>query len=518
MISGFGLLAACRSQVGTSSDDRPTPESLIQREALPTASAAPTTVPPVEATAVSPPTITPSPTAKPGLYVYAPDYLEHQVLSAIGELASGDTSWRWELTRSKEQADIVLVPGDQGIPAGSRALALTVPFDADLDGIAASQADSLVNAGREDILTMDWAAIPPERKALRLDGLLPNEEGYPLKQDWSLLARPSYETAANELALHLRRTIHQDRLIQLTAVGDLMLDRALGYALQNGDLTFPFAAVSHLLNSGDITVGNLESALGDRGQPMAKSYTFRAPPEAAEALARAGFDVLSLANNHALDYGPEALEQAMLLLGQRDVATVGAGPNIAAARAPVTVEMEGLSVAFLGYVDVPVEVGGFDTRSWSATEEGPGLAWAEIAHIQEDVVAARLESDLVVVLLHSGYEYVQAPSPEQSNAARAAIDAGADLVLGHHAHVLQGIEFRSDAAIIYGLGNFAFEIDGDPTTMIVNVWLDSDGVRQIEIIPAIIQAGGQPRPAAPWEAFEIRQRVYSLSNLLRGAP
>jgi poly-gamma-glutamate synthesis protein (capsule biosynthesis protein) len=123
-----------------------------------------------------------------------------------------------------------------------------------------------------------------------------------------------------------------------------------------------------------------------------------------------------------------------------------------------------------------------------------------------------------VVLLHSGYEYVQSPSPEQSVAAQAAIDAGADLVLGHHAHVLQGIQFGDRSAIVYGLGNFAFEIDGDPTTVILDVWLDSQGVRQIELTPAIIEAGGRPRIAAPWESPEIRQRVYHLSRMLIEMP
>jgi poly-gamma-glutamate capsule biosynthesis protein CapA/YwtB (metallophosphatase superfamily) len=99
-------------------------------------------------------------------------------------------------------------------------------------------------------------------------------------------------------------------------------------------------------------------------------------------------------------------------------------------------------------------------------------------------------------------------------AARTAIDAGADLVIGHHAHVLQGVEFYQDGVIVYGLGNFAFEIDGDPSTAILNVWLDQDGVRQLEFVPAIIQFGGQPRLAEAWEAGEILQKIYRLTNPL----
>ncbi|UCC50945.1 MAG: CapA family protein, partial [Anaerolineaceae bacterium] len=117
-------------------------------------------------------------------------------------------------------------------------------------------------------------------------------------------------------------------------------------------------------------------------------------------------------------------------------------------------------------------------------------------------------------VLHSGFEYVSAPSEPQVAAARSAIDAGADLVVGHHAHILQGIEFYAGGVIVYGTGNFAFEIDGPPQTALFNIWLDEDGVRQIDIQPAIIQFGGQPRLAESWEAPAIRNRVYHLTNLL----
>ena len=113
-----------------------------------------------------------------------------------------------------------------------------------------------------------------------------------------------------------------------------MLDRALGEAIRAGDLTYPFAEITSLLMPTDFTVGNLESALGDQGAPVNNGYTFRAPPEAAQTLSMAGFDLLSLANNHALDYGPQALQQGMDLLHQQDIATVGAGPDQASAHQP----------------------------------------------------------------------------------------------------------------------------------------------------------------------------------------
>jgi len=224
--------------------------------------------------------------------------------------------------------------------------------------------------------------------------------------------------------------------------------------------------------------------------------------------------VVSLANNHAMDYGSESLLQGIDLLNAQDVATIGAGANAEQARTPHTLSVNGLDIAFLGYVHVPVEASGnfFDTATWTATETTPGLAWAVPEEIIADVTAVQSQADLVVVMLHSGYEYVEPPSEEQTAAAHAAIDAGADIVIGHHAHILQAVEFYKDGVIAYGLGNFAFNIDGDANTAILNVWLDEDGIRQFEFIPAIVQYGGQPRFAESEEASEIMAQIYQLSQ------
>jgi poly-gamma-glutamate synthesis protein (capsule biosynthesis protein) len=361
---------------------------------------------------------------------------------------------------------------------------------------------------------MEWTNVPPERKTIKIDGLLPDEPGYAFQQIWSLASAPEFEEAAKELAVALSMDLPADPIVKLAAVGDLMLDRALGYAIQQGQIDYPFAQVAAVLSRADLTVGNLESALGDSGNPANKSYTFQAPAAAAESLTVAGFDLVSLANNHAMDFGEGSLLEGIELLNRQGISTIGAGMNSAMAREPVILEVNGMRIAFLGYVNVPVEVSGFDTRSWEATEVSPGLAWAHLDDITQDVGTADKNADLVIVVLHSGYEYVEAPSEPQQLAAKTAIDAGADLVIGHHAHVLQGIEFYNDGVIAYGLGNFAFEIDGDPTTAVLNVWLDRDGVRELEIIPAIIQFGGQTRLASENEAASIKERIYYLSGLL----
>jgi len=184
----------------------------------------------------------------------------------------------------------------------------------------------------------------------------------------------------------------------------------------------------------------------------------------------------------------------------------------AAAHTPTLLSLAGVRLAFLAYVDVPVEGGGFDTRTWAATGATPGLAWAEPGLIRRDVVAALSLADVVIVSLHSGFEGRERPSPSQVVAARAAIDAGASLVLGHHAHRLQGIEVYRHGLIAYGLGNFAFDMDAPPSSMAINVWLDSDGVRQVEIIPIMIAPDGRPRLASAAEASAIRRAMDRLTE------
>ena len=248
------------------------------------------------------------------------------------------------------------------------------------------------------------------------------------------------------------------------------------------------------------------------GRPEDKGYVFRAPPEAASALAQAGFDLLTLANNHAMDYGVEGLLEALQWLHAAGLVTAGAGENAEAAHRPAMLEVQGLKLAFLAYVDVPVEVRGFDARRWQATAERPGVAWAEPARIQSDVQAASRQADAVIVLLHSGYEYVPQPSPPQQAVAQAALGAGAVLVIGHHAHVLQPVEFYGRRVIAFGLGNFAFEDAGPPMSAILNVWLDADGVREIGFTPIWIEADGRPRPVTPEEARDIHSRLQELAH------
>lgn len=297
-------------------------------------------------------------------------------------------------------------------------------------------------------------------------------------------------------------------------MGDIVLDRYLGNVLNSGDVNYPFAEVIDVLQDADLTIGNLESALGDQGEPSPqKAYAFRAPANAVDSLSGAGFDLLSLANNHALDYGAEGLLGGIALLNEAGIKTVGAGEDLNAAGKPAIFEINGLRLGFLAYANVPIEFNGFDVSSWEAGPETAGLLWGTPERIAADVGRLVTEVDHVIVLLHSGREYQRSPSDIQISLSVAAIDAGATAVIGHHTHVLQPVEQRNGGIIAYGLGNFAFDIDGDPHTAVMELTLTQEGMSDIDFIPGVVRPGGSPRLATEDEAEAIYSKLsWDSSN------
>lgn len=474
----------------------PPPLPTITSTPLPTA-VSPTPPPTATATAVPPPVVA-LPPAYPNLSGGSWVTEVHQ--DPAGALRQG-------LVKA------AVVESDAGTLLWQQPLVLAVPWTMPWEGVTAVDAQHILASGDERVTVMLWEEMPPTMKALRVDGRSPTDADYPLQnRQLSLISPP--DSATDTLRVALQESLPQNPTIHLTAVGDLMLSRRLGDAIVQGRLDYPFANVAPHLQRADITIGNVESAVGSGGVPVDKSYPFLAPPETAVVLAQAGFDVVSLANNHGMDYGPNTLTETLSLFAAEQIGVVGAGINATQARAPFVVEAHGMTVAIFGYVHVPVEGSGFNTQRWTATEREPGLAWADPELIMRDVTAVANSVDLIVVMLHSGYEYAPQPSPPQVAAAHAAIDAGADLVIGHHAHILQGVEFYKDGVIAYGLGNFAFDINGPPETAVLDVWLDQNGVRELRFTPAIVQIGGQPRFAFPEEATAILQNLYHLTTLL----
>jgi poly-gamma-glutamate capsule biosynthesis protein CapA/YwtB (metallophosphatase superfamily) len=278
----------------------------------------------------------------------------------------------------------------------------------------------------------------------------------------------------------LANTPTSNRNVSIAFVGDIMLGRTLAGRIERGEGGMIFASVEPVLQSADLAVGNLECALGEGGMQAAKAYTFLAPPKSAALLRGAGFDLLSLANNHSLDFGPDVFRLTGALLGENEIRFVGGGANAAQAHAPVRFEIGGLRVAFLAYVDVASEyLSKFDTRSWSAGHTSPGIAWADDEEIKRDLQALNGDTDFVVVLFHYGTEAVVSPSHRQIQLSRLAVDYGADMIVGTHPHVVQGVEEYKDGLIFYSLGNFVFDgFDGSANKSAI-LWITISEKREI---------------------------------------
>jgi poly-gamma-glutamate synthesis protein (capsule biosynthesis protein) len=236
-----------------------------------------------------------------------------------------------------------------------------------------------------------------------------------------------------------------------------MLSRAVGSRMETQkDWSLPFRLIADTLRSADLRYCNLECPVSDRGRNLHHLYSFRADPRAIEGLKATGFDVVSQANNHAYDWGPEALLDSLERLRAAGIRPVGAGQNILAAHYPLLVNVGSLRIAFLAYVNV-------DPKEAAAGVDRPGVAWLDPAQALEDIRFARPLADLVIVCPHWGVEYALKPSRDQVALAHQMIDAGADMIVGSHPHVVQPLENYHDHWIAYSLGNFIFD-QQNPTT------------------------------------------------------
>lgn len=305
--------------------------------------------------------------------------------------------------------------------------------------------------------------------------------------------------------------------ITLNAVGDLMLERDIITLMDEYGSAYPYAAVRPILADADITIGNMEGTFTERGTRANKFYTFRTPPRHARGLAEAGFDVVSLGNNHTMDFGVEGLADTLTALDAAGVKHSGAGVDAAAARKPALLEVRGTTIAFLSYNAV--------LEATFATDTTAGVARAAEQAIRADVSAAAAVADIVIVSLHCGTEYQDAPTAEQRRLSRAAIDAGAAIVLGHHAHVFQGWETYGNGVIVYGLGNFVFDLDTDDLatlgprpfqTAVLRFELSPAGeVLSVVARPVFIDPlENRPVPATGQRLVEIEDRIRQLNAAL----
>jgi poly-gamma-glutamate synthesis protein (capsule biosynthesis protein) len=273
--------------------------------------------------------------------------------------------------------------------------------------------------------------------------------------------------------------------ITLALAGDTMLGRKVGERLQD-DPSRPLVApeVVDLVRHADLFLLNLECCISTGGEPWpapGKPFFFRAPPAAADTLARLGVDCVTLANNHALDFGEGALLETLEHLASVGIEWVGAGSDVEAARRPMTLRAsDGTRVTVFGVADHP--------EDYAAGRSSPGIAYADLQDagvptwLTEGIVGA--EAEAVVVTPHWGPNMTAAPVPHVRRAGEALVEAGATLVVGHSAHVFHGVEDR----IVWDLGDFLDDYAVDPVLrndlgLLFLVTLDDGGPRRLEAVP-----------------------------------
>jgi poly-gamma-glutamate synthesis protein (capsule biosynthesis protein) len=299
------------------------------------------------------------------------------------------------------------------------------------------------------------------------------------------------------------------------AAGDIMLDRGVRKKMEAQGEDYPLAAVSALLKSADLACANLEGAISADAQKTPKCYCFRADPTCVAMLKRAGFGVLSLANNHSMDCYQEGLGDTMDLLDAGSLPWFGARRAGQPARV-AEVKVRGLRIAFAGFNDISPDIP-------SIRPGKPVVEFASEEAVRDTLEAVRPKADLLVASFHWGNEDTHEPTARQRALAQAAVDGGADLVLGHHPHVLQG--FRSTVGpggrkvlIAYSLGNFVFDQrrEMQRESLILRCEVDRSGLRGAEVIPLRIR-GFRPEVATEEEAAQTLAALAEWSKKEGGA-
>ncbi len=283
----------------------------------------------------------------------------------------------------------------------------------------------------------------------------------------------------------------EETVAEVIVVGDVMLGR--GVAAEPA----PFADSAGWLGAADLILSNLESTIGIEGicvnDPARQPYCLRAPVTAVDSLRAAGFDLLGLANNHALDFGPAGLAETMVRLQRAGMTPVGTGASVR----PVIREVKGIRLAFLAFNAVP-----------DPDDQAAGLrplAWNE-AQALTAITSAQTQAEAVLVFIHWGREYQPQATAFQIDAARKMLKAGADVIIGHHPHLIQEVKVTAAGQLIaYSLGNFVFDqgIADTDRGLALRLFFDRNGLRAAQALP--VRAGSRPHLLPPAEAEWLRQ-------------
>jgi poly-gamma-glutamate capsule biosynthesis protein CapA/YwtB (metallophosphatase superfamily) len=297
----------------------------------------------------------------------------------------------------------------------------------------------------------------------------------------------------------------------VSAVGDIMLDASSRPIMDGMGYDYAYAEVRKFFAGSQIIFGNLEGPLTDRGTAETdKKFTFRSPPaKVSAALKNAGFNVVSLANNHMLDYGPDGLAQTIETLDTAGIRHAGAGADLLAARQPALLEAGGKKIAVLAYsITLP--------ENFYAADHRPGTAFAREEEVRADIIAARKQADIVLVSFHWGQEGKTELRDYQKYIGHLAIDSGASAVIGSHPHILQGIEHYKDGVILYSMGNFTFGSYSSHSTRsaVAQLRFHDGRLTQVRMYPINVnnfEVAFQPKPLNGADADAVIANLAKLS-------
>lgn len=313
--------------------------------------------------------------------------------------------------------------------------------------------------------------------------------------------------------------IIEPKELKISAVGDIMLGRYVATLIKD-NFDKPFEEVKEVFAESDIKFGNLECVLSDNDleniKGKAKNFCLKGPSDMVNVLNTVGFNVLSLANNHIYDYAHDGLIDTIENLSTNNIQTIGAGTNLEDARALKIIEVDNQKIGFLGYTDLAYVNFSDKNEIPAASENKSGVAPTKEEFILEDIEKARDKCDLLFISLHWSDEYTHIPKNSQIELAHKIIDAGADGLLGHHAHNLQGVEIYKDKPIIYNMGNFIFDQNDNinKDSAIFNLTFVDLKFEKLEIIPCRIE-GKKKTVIAKGEDYEkIVEHMKKFSKVL----
>jgi len=306
----------------------------------------------------------------------------------------------------------------------------------------------------------------------------------------------------------------QNDALTIAAVGDIMLGHRAEPYLEKYGPGYPFVNILPVLRQADLVVGNQECPISTRGEAVPdKKFTLRVGKQGVAALKAAGIGIVTLANNHILDFGPLALQDTLSALSENDILFTGAGMDLSDAREPALIKVKERTIAFLSYsLTFPLE--------FYASRNRPGTAPGYAEYVRADIAQVRPKADLVVVSFHWGAELMTAAKAYQVDLGRKAIDWGADLVLGHHPHILQELELYKGKLIAYSLGNFTFGSESDKTTssMILLCTFRGKALERVEAVPIDVnnyRVAYQPRILKGRQAQAVVEGINAASARFR---